>query len=109
MNHTPTKKEIAYAEEIWTAALKEEGLSTYSIDELERAAYLTLQHSNHIKVSDDIDGLRKVRCAVESEVSKRAQAINTVSKFKWAVFGAIIGMVINQLLNWSVQYLNLTN
>tara|TARA_B110000902_G_C13811856_1_gene400161 strand:+ start:27 stop:356 length:330 start_codon:yes stop_codon:yes gene_type:complete len=109
MNHPPTKQEIAYAEEIYIAALKEEDLSTYSIDELKDAPFLTQQHSNYIKPTDDIGGFRKVKRAVESEVSKRAQAIDTVSKFKWTVFGTVIGIVITPLFNWFVQYLNLTS
>ena len=96
MNYAPTKQEIAYAEEIWIAALKEEDLSRYSIGELE-GVYTTLGHSNYIKITDNIDAVAKVKRAVKSEVRKRAQDIDTVSKFKWAVFGAVIGMVITQL------------
>jgi hypothetical protein len=101
MNHKPTNREIAYAEEIWHRALRNEDLSSYSDDELDNVFLLVLVHSNHLTDElKDIDTISKAKKAVNKEIDRRSKKKEGYSKFNWAIIGALLGVVISQLFNY---------
>ena len=101
MNHLPTQSEIAYAEEIWQAALKGECLSSYSDDELNSALFLVVKHSTHLQsATNDTDALVKVNREIKNEQKRRDSKQDLISKVKWAFIGAIIGALASQVFSW---------